>query len=228
MYRTGDVARYQPDGNLEFLRRADLQVKLHGFRIELGEIETRLLQHPDVQAVSVVVREHEPENGLLVAYVVPQADTTPDSSDLRLFLRQRLPNYMIPSLFVTLSALPLTPNGKVNRQALPAPERIRPDLGRKYVAPRNPTEETIAGIWTEVLGLETVGVNDNFFELGGHSLLATQVLSRLRESFQVELPLRQLFDAHTVAEIATVVEDVLLAEIEAMTDEEAQEFMQQQ
>ncbi|NEQ95204.1 MAG: amino acid adenylation domain-containing protein [Cyanothece sp. SIO2G6] len=236
MYRTGDLARRHPDGNLEFLRRVDLQVKLHGFRIELGEIEAQLAQHPDVQAVSTIVREDDPNNPVLVAYVVPHpavphpektTETTLDSGEFRLFLRQRLPNYMIPSLFVTLSALPLTPNGKVDRQALPAPERIRPDLSKEYVAPRNPTEEAIAAIWTDVLGLETVGVNDNFFDLGGHSLLATQVLSRLREVFQVELPLHQLFDAHTVAEIAEVVEIALLAEIEAMTDEEVQALMQE-
>ncbi|MEB3358048.1 MAG: amino acid adenylation domain-containing protein [Synechococcales bacterium] len=222
MYRTGDLVRHHPDGNLEFLRRVDWQVKLHGFRIELGEIEAQLAQHPDVGAVSAIVREDDPNSPMLVAYVVPKTEKTLDSGEVRLFLRQRLPNYMIPSLFVILSALPLTPNGKVDRQALPIPERIKPDLAKHYVAPRNPTEEAIAAIWTDVLGLETVGVNDNFFDLGGHSLLATQVLSRLREVFQVELPLRQLFDAHTVAEIAEVVETALLAEIEAMTDEEAQ------
>ena len=225
MYRTGDLARRHLDGNLEFLRRVDLQVKLHGFRIELGEIEAQLNQHPHVQAASVIVREDNPDNPLLVAYVVPTAEKDLDTTDFRSFLRQRLPNYMIPSLFVALTALPLNPNGKVARQALPAPERIRPDLAKQFVAPRTPTEESIAEIWTEVLGLETIGVNDNFFDLGGHSLLATQVLSRLREVFQVELPLRQLFEAHTVAEIAVVVETALLEEIESMTDEEAQALM---
>ncbi|MEL6229078.1 MAG: amino acid adenylation domain-containing protein [Cyanobacteria bacterium J06627_3] len=225
MYRTGDLARRHPDGNLEFLRRVDLQVKLHGFRIELGEVEAQLSQHPNIQAASAIVREDDPNNPLLVAYVVSTAETNLDSTELRPFLRQRLPNYMIPSLFVTLTALPLTPNGKVDRQALPAPERIRPELAKQFVAPRNPTEEAIARIWTDVLGLETVGVNDNFFDLGGHSLLATQVLSRLREAFDVELPLRQLFEAHTVAEIADVVETALLEEIESMTDEEAEALM---
>ena len=227
MYRTGDLARYQPDGNLEFLRRADLQVKLHGFRIELGEIEAQLLQYADVQTVSAIVRADDPDNPLLVAYIVPEPGTMPTGSDLRPFLLQRLPKYMIPSVFVTLTALPLTPNGKVDRKALPAPERLRPELAKQYVAPRNPTEEAIAAIWMDVLSLETIGVDDDFFDLGGHSLLATQVLSRLREAFQVELPLRQLFEAHTVAEIAVVIETALLAEIEAMTDEEAQELIQQ-
>ena len=227
LYRTGDLARLHPDGNLEFLRRRDLQVKLHGFRIELGEIEAQLAQHPQVQAVSAVVHEDDSENPILVAYVVPQAGETLTPSDFRPFLGQRLPHYMIPSLFVTLSALPLTPNGKVDRQALPAPERVRPELAKQYVAPRTPTEEAISAIWVEVLGMETVGVNDNFFELGGHSLLATQVLSRLRETFQVALPLRQLFEAHTVAAVAEVVESALLAEIEAMTDSEAEALVEQ-
>ncbi|MEM7795316.1 MAG: amino acid adenylation domain-containing protein [Cyanobacteria bacterium P01_C01_bin.118] len=227
MYRTGDLARCHPDGNLEFLRRVDLQVKLHGFRIELGEIEAQLSQHPNVQAASAIVREDDPDNPLLVAYVVSTGEKNLDATEFRPFLRQRLPNYMIPSLFVTLAALPLTPNGKVDRQALPAPERIRPELAKQFVAPRTPTEEAIAEIWTDVLGLETVGVNDNFFDLGGHSLLATQVLSRLREAFEVELPLRQLFEAHTVAAIADVVETALLEEIESMTDEEAEALINQ-
>ncbi|MEO0489255.1 MAG: amino acid adenylation domain-containing protein, partial [Cyanobacteria bacterium J06659_2] len=226
MYRTGDLARHLPDGNLEFLRRVDSQVKLHGFRIELGEIETQLALHPGIQAVSALVREDDPDNPLLVAYVVLQTETAPNSPDLRQFLQQRLPNYMIPSLFVPLPALPLTPNGKVDRRALPAPERIRPELAKQYVAPRNATEEVVAAIWAEVLGLEQVGVDDDFFEVGGHSLLATQVLSRLRETFQVELPLRQLFEAHTVAEIVVVIEAALLAEIEAMTDEAAQALIE--
>ncbi|MEM1254711.1 MAG: amino acid adenylation domain-containing protein [Cyanobacteria bacterium P01_H01_bin.21] len=226
MYRTGDLARYLPDGTLEFLQRADLQVKLHGFRIELGAIETQLLQHPDISTATVVMREDTPGNPLLVAYLVLKAGTEMDTAGLREFLQQWLPDYMTPSLFVTLSALPLTPNGKVDRQALPLPERISPALAEQYVAPRNPTEEAIAAIWMEILDLEAVGVYSNFFELGGHSLLATQVLSRLRETFQVELPLRQVFEARTVAEIAEVVETALLEEIEAMTEEEAQAMMQ--
>ncbi|MEM8543562.1 MAG: phosphopantetheine-binding protein, partial [Cyanobacteria bacterium P01_H01_bin.119] len=147
--------------------------------------------------------------------------------ELRQFLQQRLPVYMIPNLFVALPALPLTPNGKIDRQALPAPEKIRPELAKQYVAPRNPTEEAIAAIWTEVLGIETIGVHDDFFALGGHSLLATQILSRLRETFEIELPLRQLFEAHTIAAIAEVVETALLAEIEAMSDEQAQALIEQ-
>lgn len=226
LYRTGDIARRLPDGHLEFLRRADLQVKLHGFRIELGEIEAQLRQHPALQAVTVALCQDEPDNPLLVAYGVLLPEATLSLSDLRQFLQPRLPNYMIPSLLISLPALPLTPNGKIDRQALPVPEKIRPELAKQYVAPRNPTEEAIAAIWADVLGLETVGVHDDFFELGGHSLLATQILSRLRETFEVELPLRQLFEAHTIAAIAAVVEAALLAEIESMTDEEAQALIQ--
>lgn len=226
LYRTGDVARYLPDGTLEFLRRVDSQVKLHGFRIELGAIEAQLIQHPDVQAAAVLVREDTPGNPLLVAYVVLQSGAQLDTSAWRAFLHQWLPEPMIPSLFVPLPALPLTPNGKVDRRALPIPEKISPQLAAQFVAPRNPTEAAIATIWMEVLGLETVGVHSHFFDLGGHSLLATQVLSRLRETFEIELPLSQLFEARTVAEIAIVVETALLAEIETMTEADAEAMTQ--
>ncbi|MEM8810432.1 MAG: AMP-binding protein, partial [Cyanobacteria bacterium P01_G01_bin.38] len=226
LYRTGDVARYLPDGTLEFLRRVDSQVKLHGFRIELGAIEAQLIQHPDVQAATVSVREDTPQNPLLVAYVVLQSGAQPNTAAWRAFLHQWLPEPMIPSLFVPLPALPLTPNGKVDQRALPIPEKINPQLAAQFVAPRNPTEAAIATIWMEVLGLETVGVHSHFFDLGGHSLLATQVLSRLRETFEIELPLSQLFEARTVAEIAVVVETTLLAEIETMTEADAEAMTQ--
>lgn len=223
MYCTGDVARYLPDGTLEFLHRIDAQVNLHGFRIELGAIEAQLMQHPNIQAATALVRD-TPGSPLLVAYVVLQSGAVLDPSVWRGFLHQWFPEPMIPSQFVVLPALPLTPNGKVDRQALPVPE-IRP-VAAEYVAPRNPTEAAIAAIWMEVLNLETVGIHSHFFDLGGHSLLVTQVLSRLRETFQIELPLHQLFEARTVAEIAVVVEAALLTEIETMTDEEAEAMMQ--
>jgi len=226
MYGTGDLARTLPDGTLEFIRRVDSQVKLHGFRIELGAIEAQLMQHPDVQMATVILREDTPGNPLLVAYMVLQSEAVEETATWRAFLQQWLPAPMIPSLFVTLPALPLTPNGKVDRQALPVPAKLSPDLSAQYVAPRNPTEEAIAAIWMEVLDLETVGVHSHFFDLGGHSLLATQVLSRLRETFQIELPLHQLFEARTVAEIAVVVVAALLEEIETMTDEEAEAMIQ--
>jgi amino acid adenylation domain-containing protein/non-ribosomal peptide synthase protein (TIGR01720 family) len=205
LYRTGDLGRYQSDGSIVFLRRLDHQVKLRGFRIELGEVEARLLEHPEVRAAVVIVREDTPGEKRLVGYVVaePTADLKPEA--LRAALREKLPEYMIPSAFVCLEKLPLTPNGKVDRNALPVPD-VAGQLARQYVAPRTPTEELLAGIWAEVLGLERIGLHDHFFELGGHSLLATQVVSRLRSLFEVELPLRSLFESPTVAELARAVE----------------------
>ncbi|HXO21370.1 MAG TPA: amino acid adenylation domain-containing protein, partial [Thermoanaerobaculia bacterium] len=208
LYRTGDLARHLPDGRLEFLGRIDGQVKLRGFRIELGEIEAHLGQHPAVRGAVVAAREDMPGDRRLVAYVVARdagarADLAPE---LRTYLRSRLPEHMVPSAFVALDALPLSPNGKVDRRALPAPELGRHASSRSFVAPRSPVEELLAGIWSAVLGLDAVSVRDNFFSLGGHSLLATQVVSRTREVCGVELPLRTLFEAPTIAELAPHVE----------------------
>ncbi|MBW4493171.1 MAG: amino acid adenylation domain-containing protein [Oscillatoria princeps RMCB-10] len=200
LYRTGDLARYLPDGNIEFLGRIDSQVKIRGFRIELGEIEAALNQHPNVKQAAVIVREDHPGNKVLVGYFVPQTET-PSGSELRSFLQQKLADYMVPAAFVVLEALPVTPNGKVDRRALPAPD-IELIREKQFVAPRTPTEEVIANILGAVLGLERVSLHDNFFELGGHSLLAIQVISRLQEAFQTSLPLRCLFEAPTVAELA--------------------------
>ncbi|MCU0519000.1 MAG: condensation domain-containing protein, partial [Oscillatoria sp. Prado101] len=200
LYRTGDLARYLPDGNIEFLGRIDSQVKIRGFRIELGEIEAALNQHPNVKQAAVIVREDHPGNKVLVGYFVPQTET-PSGSELRSFIQPKLPEYMVPAAFVMLDALPLTPNGKVDRRALPAPD-IELIREKQFVAPRTPTEEVIANILGAVLGLERVSLDDNFFELGGHSLLAIQVISRLQEAFQTSLPLRCLFEAPTVAELA--------------------------
>jgi amino acid adenylation domain-containing protein len=207
LYRTGDLARYLPDGNLEFLGRLDHQVKVRGFRIELGEIEATLAQHPAIREAVVVARdtEHDLGNQQLVAYLVPR-ENTPSVNELRRFLQDKLPAYMVPSAFVALDALPLTPSGKVNRRALPAPDLARPELDTTYAAPRNPTEEMLAGIWSQVLHLERVGIHDNFFDLGGHSLLATQVMSRVRDIFLVELPLRTLFESPTVAGLSEHIE----------------------
>jgi acyl carrier protein len=204
MYRTGDRARFLPDGDIQFLGRLDHQVKIRGFRIELGEVEVALSQHPGVREAVVVAREDVPGQKRLVAYVVGKKGM-PGTSDLRGFLKEKLPEYMVPSAFVALEALPLTPNGKVDRKALPAPEG-RPELEEGYVAPRTPTEEVLSGIWAQVLGLDRVGVHDNFFELGGHSLLATRVVSRARELFQIELPLQTIFEAPTVAGLSHSVE----------------------
>jgi amino acid adenylation domain-containing protein len=202
LYKTGDLARYRPDGQLEFLGRLDQQVKVRGYRIEPGEVEAALTQHPAVREAVVLAREDGPGDTRLVAYVVPNQPPGPSMSDLRSFLQAKLPNYMVPSTFVMLAALPLTPNGKVDRRALPAPAPTRPALDDALVAPRTPVEAALAAIWAEILRLPQVGVHDNFFALGGHSLLATQVISRLQAAFQVDLPLRRLFEAPTVAELA--------------------------
>jgi amino acid adenylation domain-containing protein len=201
LYRTGDLVRYRADGNLEFVGRADGQVKIRGFRIELGEIEAVLTKHSSVEKGLVVVREDVPGNKRLVAYVVPQPETEVDTEQLKTFMGERLPEYMVPSAFVAMAALPLTPNGKVDRKALPPPGESSAKVDT-YVAPRNLKEEVLAGIWAELLGVEKVGIHDNFFDLGGHSLMATQVMSRLRDTLHVELPVRQLFEYPTPAGLA--------------------------
>jgi glutamate-1-semialdehyde-2,1-aminomutase/malonyl CoA-acyl carrier protein transacylase len=208
LYKTGDKARYLSDGNIEFLGRLDHQVKIRGFRLELGEIEAALAQHPEVRETVVIAWEDQPDDKRLVAYVVPnqEVETQHFLSLLRRFLKEKLPDYMIPSAFVMLEALPLTPNGKVDRRALPAPDTSQTSLEQGFVPPHTATEETLAAIWAEVLGVERVGIHDNFFELGGNSLLATQVISRLREAFHVELPLRSLFEEPTVAYLSESIE----------------------
>jgi amino acid adenylation domain-containing protein len=201
LYKSGDLARYLPDGNIEFLGRIDNQVKIRGFRVEPGEIEFVLSAHPSVRECSVIVREDIPQDKRLVAYVVRSGkDLGP--KELKTFSGDRLPDYMVPSAIVFLDELPLTPNGKVDRNALPLPQDLRPDLEQAFIGPRNETEEAVAEIWTKVLRLNQVGIHDNFFELGGHSLLATQVLSRLRDVFQVDLPLRSFFEVPTIAALA--------------------------
>ena len=203
LYKTGDLVRYQPDGNLEFLGRLDQQVKLHGFRIELGEVETVLRQHPAVQESVVLAREDGPGDKRLVAYLVPDQEPAPSVSALRGFLQAKLPEYMVPSAFVLLKALPLTPNGKVDRQALPAPGPARPMLEATFVAPVNAIEKTLAEIWAQILGLERVGIHDNFFELGGDSILSLQVIARAKQA-GLQLTLKQLFENQTIAQLAAV------------------------
>lgn len=205
LYRTGDSARYLPDGNIEFLGRIDNQVKIRGFRIELGEIETVLEQHSGVGQAVVLARGDTSSDKQLVAYVVPSQALSPSTTELRDFVTSKLPFFMVPSAFVSLEALPLTPNGKIDRRALPAPDRVRPETVT-FVPFRNPIEEVVAGIWSEVLKLERIGVHDNFFELGGHSLLATRVISRLRRAFRRDFPLRLLFEAPTIASLAALIE----------------------
>jgi amino acid adenylation domain-containing protein len=206
LYRTGDLARYLADGQIEFLGRLDHQVKIHGFRIELEEIEAALSQHPEARDCIVVAREDQTGDKRLVAYVVAESESPITSSEFIEHLKERLPGYMIPSAFVTLSEMPLTPNGKIDRKALPAPDYRRRALEHAFVAPRTPLEEELVKIWAEVLRLPQVGVNDNFFDLGGHSLSAIQVISRMREVAQVELPLRSFFEGPTVSKLAESVE----------------------
>ncbi|MDF5713917.1 MAG: amino acid adenylation domain-containing protein, partial [Rhizonema sp. NSF051] len=204
LYKTGDLARYLPDGNIEYIGRIDNQVKIRGFRIELGEIEIVLSQHAQVHSVVVIARQDPLGDQRLVAYVVPQNDLRPTISSLRQFLQVKLPDYMVPSAIVILESLPLTPNGKIDKSALPSPELSRERLDQ-FVAPRTPIEEILILLWVQVLKVQVVGIHDNFFTLGGHSLLATQLISRIRTHLQVELPLRSLFAAPTVAELAQVI-----------------------
>ncbi|WP_043711590.1 hybrid non-ribosomal peptide synthetase/type I polyketide synthase [Corallococcus macrosporus] len=215
LYRTGDQVRHRPDGTLEFLGRADHQVKVRGFRIELGEIESALSAHEHVQEVVVTVRE-EPgalagHDKRLVAYVVPSANASVTPAALRQFLLEKLPDYMVPAFFVRLEAMPLTANGKLDRKALPAPDPEASAPTRPFVAPRTPTEQTLAEVWMKALRLPRVGIHDDFFELGGDSLLATQVASRLRDALKVELPLERLFKQTTIAGLAEHVDTVLWA-----------------
>ncbi|WP_393062385.1 amino acid adenylation domain-containing protein [Streptomyces sp. LN549] len=215
VYRTGDLVRWQPDGQLEFLRRVDHQVKIRGNRIELGEIEANLITHPGVGEVAVVVHEDVPGDKRLVAYLVAAGPDAPSIMELHAHLGRQLPDYMIPAGFMVLEQLPLTANGKVDRAALPAPDGMRPDLGTSYTAPRNTVERHITAVWTELLGIERVGVHDNFFQLGGHSLLATQVASRLRKALRVDIPVRTVFDHPTPEELAQHIADLMMAAISA-------------
>ena len=202
LYKTGDLARYLPDGNIEFLGRIDYQVKIRGFRIELGEIETLLHQHSGLQQSIVIASEDVPGNKQLIAYLVANPEQILSSGELRDFLRKQLPDYMIPAAFVFLDSLPLNPNGKIDRRALPVPNLFDFGDSTNFVAPSNPTEELLANIWKEVLSLEKIGIHDNFFALGGHSLLATRVISRCRQAFAMEIPLQLLFENPTVASLA--------------------------
>jgi amino acid adenylation domain-containing protein len=233
LYKTGDLARFHVDGEIEFIGRVDQQVKLRGFRIELGEIETVLGQHPGVREAVVVARDDASGGKRLIAYVVAREEPPPATSELRDYLKRKVPEYMVPAFFVVLEALPFTATGKVDRNALPEPEQARPELNQAYVAPRTAVEEVLCGVFSEVLQIEPVGVRDSFFDLGGHSLLATQVSSRVRIALQVELPLRGFFEAPTVERLAaTILNDQqdrervertaeLLLKLSTLSDEDA-------
>ena len=203
LYKTGDLARYLPDGNIEFIGRIDSQVKIRGFRIELGEIEAALGQHPDIAQAVVVAREDAPGEKRLVAYFVSNQKQAPSSSELRAFLATKLPEYMVPWAFVTLKSLPLTPNGKVDRRSLPEPDSAKAKLEGTFAEPRTPAEETIAQIWGQMLEVEKVGIYDNFFELGGDSISSIRIVAKINQSGLRVTP-KQLFECPTVAELAAV------------------------
>ena len=238
LYRTGDLARYLPNGSIEFLGRLDDQVKLRGFRIELSEIETALNTHPEVRESVAIVREDTPGEQRLVAYLVV-GSTAPSVTELRHYLKQILPEHMVPAAFVVLEKLPLSANGKIDRKALPVPDGARPELDKAFIAPATPLEQMIAAIWTEVLDVEEVGIHDNFFELGGHSLIAMMLVSRIREKLQIDLPLRTIFTLPTVADLAVALAqivaeqqvsqdvDQLLEELEQMAELETRSQLAQ-
>ena len=206
LYRTGDLARYHDDGNIEYVGRTDHQVKIRGFRIELGEIENVLRQYPKIKDAAVLAREDTLGNKRLVAYMVASG-LIPSIDEIRMHLKEYLPDQMIPAAYVFLDHFPLTPNGKVDRKALPIPDfDVRFTI--QYVAPRTYSENIIANIWAEVLGVECIGIYDNFFALGGHSLLIAQVISRIRQTFAIDLPLRTLFEKPFVFELALAIDTV--------------------
>lgn len=208
MYKTGDLARYRSDGTLEYLGRVDDQVKIRGYRVELGEIEAALAAQPHVQSCAVVAREDEPGKKILVGYVIPRGQA-PSTDDLRRFLREKLPEYMVPAQFVYLDVLPLTPNGKIDRRALPLPPGAGSDAG-KGGTPRTKSEEVIAAIWSELLKIDGIGIEDDFFDLGADSLTATALVAKLRSIFGVDLSLASLFERPTVAGIAEIVDVLVL------------------
>ncbi len=213
--RTGDLARYRSDGTIEFLGRIGHQVKIRGFRVELGEIETVLRSHAALQEAVVLAREDVPGDKQLVAYIVPKNGQTPSASDWRDFLAERLPDYMVPAAFVSLATLPRTPTGKLDRQSLPSPHKSRSASIKEFVAPEGPLEERLAEIWCQTLRIDQISTYDNFFDLGGHSLIAMQLIYRMNTAFQIDLPLRSLFEAPTIAQMALLIEEILLNELEA-------------
>lgn len=222
LFRTGDLGRYLPDGQIAFLGRLDEQVKIRGFRIEPAEIVRVLNEYPAVQASAMMAREIEAGDKRLVAYFVPAANAQPTHTELRNFIASRLPEYMVPVLFVKLEALPVNASGKVDQSALPAPNTNNTLRDSIFVAPRTPIEERLAATLASLLALDRVSVEDNFFLLGGHSLLGTQLIARIRDAFGVELSLHALFDAPSVSQLSARIEELLVAKLEAMSEEEAE------
>jgi acyl-coenzyme A synthetase/AMP-(fatty) acid ligase/acyl carrier protein len=209
IYRTGDLGRLLPDGCLEYLGRKDFQIKVRGNRVEAAEVELALLEHGTLKEAVVVARQEQAEHARLVAYVVPSTLPPPPVPELRRFLAEKLPEHMVPTMFVVLDALPLTPNGKLDRRALPTPPNARPALARAYAHPRTPMETELARLWAQVLDLEQVGVHDNFLDLGGHSLSAMRIVARVRDTWHVDLPLRLLLEDLTVADMALAIAQYL-------------------
>lgn len=222
LYRTGDRARFLPDGTIEFLGRKDHLIKLRGYRIELGEIEATLRRLPAIRECLVMVREMESGDRTLVGYLVPEHGERLEVEKLRSFVAERLPGYMVPSAFVFLEALPRTPNGKVDRRALPAPATAGQKCAANYAAPRTATEQILTDIWRAVLGVEKLGIHEDFFDLGGHSLLVTRIIARVRSAFEIDLPIRAIFEAPTIAQLAGLIEKLLLQEIGNLPPDEPQ------
>jgi amino acid adenylation domain-containing protein len=228
LYKTGDLGRHLPDGQIAFLGRTDHQIKIRGYRVEPGEIVSRLNEHPSVQTSFAMAREDTPGDRRLVAYIVPIPGAHLTASSLQEMLLPRLPDYMIPSTFVRLEALPVTTNGKVDRTALPAPDASNIIRDEVFIAPRTPTEERLAGIVATLLNLEQIGIDDDFFMLGGHSMLGTQLIVLIADTFGVNLPLRTLFESPTVRQLSTEIERRIFARIEAMSDEEVLSLLAQE
>jgi amino acid adenylation domain-containing protein len=236
IHLTGDLGKKLDDGFVIHLGRKDFMVKIRGYRVELGEIERALLTHPEVKDAGVVAWDQEPGEKYLVAYVVPRESNALTVNELRGFLKEKLPDYMIPAIFMFLDSLPLT-NGKLDRTALPRPDHKRPNLQQPYAPPQDEVETRLVQIWEEILNVRPIGIHDNFFDLGGHSLAATRVISRLIQTFQLELPVKALFDAPTVAEMAAIITEnqakrasdselaQMLREVETMSEEEAQKLL---
>jgi amino acid adenylation domain-containing protein len=223
LYKTGDLAKYLSDGDIEVLGRLDFQVKVRGFRIELGDIEATLEQHPSVRHAVVTCREDIPGDKRLVACLVCNDSRKISVNVLHIFLTKKLPAYMVPSRFVFLETLPLTPTGKVDRQALPTPDQSRPEVKTSFLSPRTIFEKKVAGIWSELFGIDKIGIYDNFFKLGGHSLLATRLVNRILNIFQVQLPLKTLWEAPTIAEMAAA---ILQAKADRLDEQELNEILE--
>jgi acyl carrier protein len=225
LYRTGDLARYLDDGEIAYLGRIDEQIKILGHRIEPNEIEAVLDRHPAIASSVVIARGAACEEKRLAAYLVMSNRVTPSAADLRGFLQSELPDYMVPSIFVRLPAMPLTANGKVDRVALPEPDAENTLRDEEFIRPRTPIEQRLATTLCALLNLSEVSVNDNFFLLGGHSLLGTQLIVKIRSAFGVDLALRTLFDAPTIAELSAEIERQIIAKVENMSEEEAEALL---